>query len=245
MADRQLLYGRAQQFYWDLKTLAEGLERAYVDRKKLEDLEHQIEATQLSEEQMETLERGVSEEIRMGSLPEDCKAERLTELIEECIFSIKFARRNAASRACQKWIRIPGEPGIVAQVLGATKPEEIVEICRDVFSVRRDEIEPGVFTETPVPNWPISGNSELPKYLCQCAAEFIDAKNDPRFPRSSRPTNRLKQFWFLSRALAGAVYGITPRTAINIIGSIRPDEMFESQSAKRKRKAKKSPRKRS
>ena len=60
--------------------------------------------------------------------------------------------------------------------------------------------------------WPISVTSPLPMYLSQYADEFIAAKKDPRFPRSGRPTSQLKQFWFLSRVLAGALYGIKPRT---------------------------------
>jgi hypothetical protein len=57
---------------------------------------------------------------------------------------------------------------------------------------------------------------------------------DPRFPRCDvklRPTNRLKQFWFLSRALAGAAFGYRTRTSINLVGSLRPEQTFEESHA--------------
>jgi hypothetical protein len=96
--------------------------------------------------------------------------------------------------------RVPGEPDVIEQLLSANMPEQIVEICADAFSVRRDQIEPGVVREVKALNWPISADSMLPIYLSEFAFEFIAAKNDQRFPKATRPTNRLKQLWFLSRA---------------------------------------------
>ena len=88
-----------------------------------------------------------------------------------------------------------------------------------------------------MPNWPIAAGSVLPMYLSQHAAEFIAAKHDKRFPLSDRPTSQLKQLWFLSRALAAALYGVKLRTAINLVGSKRPEEVFEeSRAAKPLRK---------
>jgi hypothetical protein len=91
-----------------------------------------------------------------------------------------------------------------------------------------------------LPAWPISMGSVLPMYLTKHAVEFIAAKKDRRFPRSGRPSSRLKQLWFLSRALAGAIFGMKTRTAINIVGSKRPEQVFEESRAakplRRKRK---------
>jgi len=84
--------------------------------------------------------------------------------------------------------------------------------------------------EIEVPAWPIAVGSSLPTYMAQYAEQYVAALSDPRFPRAStfqRPSTRLKQFWFLSRALAGALYGVSTRTAINLVGSLRPEETAE------------------
>jgi hypothetical protein len=133
-------------------------------------------------------------------------------------------------------IRVPGEPDIIDSFLRATTPKEIATICEDAFSTRRIKIGVGLEKEVQVPNWPISPGSILPSSLSEFAAEFIAAKNDSRFPRSSRRTSRAKQLWFLSRALAGAVQGISTRTAINLIGSRRPDQMVEFSKGRRRTK---------
>jgi hypothetical protein len=133
-------------------------------------------------------------------------------------------------------IRVPGEPDIIDSFLRATTPKEITTICEDAFSIRRVKIGLGLEKEVPIPNWPISAGSILPSSLSEFAAEFIAAKNDLRFPSSSRPTSRAKQLWFLSRALAGAVQGISTRTAINLIGSRRPDQMVDYSKGKRRKK---------
>jgi hypothetical protein len=240
--DAGLLYGFAHLFYWDLKTVAEGAYRVYVDKPKLERLTQEAEATQLSEEQLAVLDQCVLEEIQTGRLPASDKAQRLHELTDNLLFDVKFAEHNTAADLSRKTVRIPGEPDIIAQLLSATKPEQIVEICKDAFTTRRVEIEPGVVREVRVPNWLISGGSELPMYLSKYATVLIEARNDPRFPKSMRPSTRLKQLWFVSRALAGAIFGVTTRTAINLVGSMRPDEMFhelrDGKPARKQRKAK-------
>jgi hypothetical protein len=145
--------------------------------------------------------------------------------------------RNAAEES-QKIIRVPGEPDIVASLLKAKTPQEIQELCKDAFGWGPRETLPGVVRDVMHANWPISVGSPLPMYLTQYAAEFIAARKDPRFPKSTRrPTSRLKQLWFLSRALAGALYGVKTRTAINLVGSKRPEQVFEeSRSARPSRK---------
>jgi hypothetical protein len=118
--------------------------------------------------------------------------------------------------------------------------------CQDRFHYDQGfpefiEIEPGVFREVnDYPAWPIPAGSTLPTYLSEYAEQYIAALHDRRFPRcdtATRPTNRLKQFWFLSHALAGALYGVTTRTAMNLVGSLRPEEIFQvSRDAKPKRR---------
>ena len=247
-ADAGLLYGFAHIFYWDLKTVAEGIYRVYVDKPKLERLTREAEATQLSEEQLAVVNQQVLKEIQTGQLPAGDKAQRLHDLTANLLFDVKFAEHNTAADLSRKTLRVPGEPDMIAQLLNATRPEHIVEICKDAFTMRRVEIEPGVVREVRVPNWPISGGSELPMYLSKYAPVLIEAKNDPRFPKSTRPSTRLKQLWFVSRALAGAIFGLTTRTAINLVGSMRPDEMFhesrDGKPARKQRKAKQSAKRR-
>src|SRR5205823_14793652 len=90
--------------------------------------------------------------------------------------------------------------------------------------------------------WPIAVGSTFPGYLSQHAEQYVAALRDARFPRcdvSSRPSTRLKQFWFLSRALAGALFEVRTRTAINLVGSLRPEQIFrQSREAKPSRKRK-------
>lgn len=134
----------------------------------------------------------------------------------------------------------PGRPEIIKSLFDATTPEEVQRICESAFVRMPYEVQPGVIKEVTLPDWPISVGSVLPMYLSQYAAEFIAAKSDKRFPVSGRPTSQLKQFWFLSRALAGALFGESVRTSINLVGSIRPEESFqESRNAKLPRKRKK------
>jgi len=125
-----------------------------------------------------------------------------------------------------------------------TTPEQLRELCKAALMTRLVEVEPGIVKEVEVPAWPIPAGSQLPTYLSQHAEQYVAALHDPRFPHcdvSRRPSNRLKQFWFLSRALAGALFGVTTRTAINLVGSMRPEQVFhKSRAGKpvRKRKLK-------
>jgi hypothetical protein len=132
---------------------------------------------------------------------------------------------------------VPGEPAIIDKLLRAKSPDRVRRLCADAFLP--DQVETnehfGALTY-PRPAWPISGESKLPKYLSEYAERFIEARTDPRFPKSGRPSSRLKQLWFLSRALSGAVHGMATRTAINQIGSVRPDEPRKlSKTTKRTR----------
>jgi len=83
--------------------------------------------------------------------------------------------------------------------------------------------------------WVADSGWEHPPHLpVQYAEQYVAALNDPRFPTcdtSKRSSTRLKQLWFLSRALAGAVFGVKPRTAINLVGSMRPEQVFQEARA--------------
>lgn len=182
---------------------------------------------QLNEEQRARYKEMVDEEIRNGHLSEAQREARLRELeIGGLAVTRDWAERIAVEEST-KAIRIPGDPDVFEQLMNAETAEVVIEICKDA------------------PNWPTSSLGFLPFHLEQHAEEFIAAKNDRRFPRSNRPTNRLKQFWFLSRALAGAVFGVKTRTAINLVGSKTPDQIFDEsrfgKPARRQRKVKRRP----
>lgn len=231
------LYALAHVFYWDLKAVAEGLFRVRYIKPLFDKLLAEAEATELTPDQLAITEQQVIGEIQKGWLAESEKGRQLEDLREELLFGIKFQKRNEAAECSKRSVPVPGEPDVIEELLNTTAPARVKEICRDAFTTRRVQVELGIESQIPYPNWPISPGSVLPTYLSQHAEEFIEAKNDSRYPRSSRPTNRLKQLWFLSRALAGAVHGIRTRTAINLVGSIRPEQMFQrSREGKSKRK---------
>jgi hypothetical protein len=173
-------------------------------------------------------------EIRSGRLKESEAANWLRSAEDSQLLVNRYSLRELAAEKTTKQLKIAGEPEVIAELLAAETPEEIKRICEDAFTTRKIEVEPNVFREITVPNLPIPVGSMLPSYLSQFASEFIAARRDARFPKSTiRPSSRLKQLWFLSRALAGALYGVSTRTAINLVGSMRPEEIFgESRDGK-------------
>jgi hypothetical protein len=245
--ETERLYGLAHHLYWELKTVQEGFWRIVVDRKKQERLMRESEDTsRLTAESIAELGKGVDRQIQAGWLPASERENRIRELREDIEFHRQFAGANSARELSQKAVPVRGESDIISELLKASAPAQIRKICADAFITPEVKDEFGEVREVRVPNWPISGSSFLPSSLSQHAADFIEAKNDPRFPKSGRPTSRLKQLWFLSRALAGAVHGLKTRTAINLIGSVRPDETAQlSKLTKRARRPKKAAKKRS
>lgn len=236
------LYGLAHHFYWELKSIDEGLFRIVVDKEKKEQLMQEAEDTSgLSLEAITELEQGVDRQIQAGWVAASEREISINALREEIRFHRQFAAANSAIQLSQKHIRIPKESGIIDRLLKATNPEQIRQICRDAVVPVAEKDSAGSIKEIMRPNWSISSASMLPSMLTQYASEFLAAKKDLRFPKSGRPTSRLKKLWFLSRALAGAVYGIEVRTAINRVGSMRPDEIADltrlSKRTRRPRKA--------
>lgn len=243
-ADPGSLYAFAHQFYWDFRRLDEGSFRWRHDRKKFERLAAEAEADmQLSDEQKTRARETTEEEIRLGHLSEDKREERIREIEEAQLSATREWLGYLVAGDALKKLRIPGEPQVVDALLNADSPDQVRQICDDAFITVDREVKPGVTREIKVRNWPISSGSVLPMYLSQYAADFIAAMTARRFPKSTqRPSSRLKQLWFLSRALAGALFGITARTAVNLVGSLRPEEMFhesrDGKPARRQRKTK-------
>jgi hypothetical protein len=241
--DPGTLYTFAHEFYWGFRRIAEGTQRLKFDQKEYERLIEEpngiIEYSPQERVRLRArVEARVEREIRTERLRPIHRQNRVRELEWE---DSRGIRQFIAREAATKQIKIPGEPDVIKALLSPdTTAEEIRELCKGALMKRQVEVERGVFKEIDMPAWPIPVGSPLPNYLSQYAEQYVDALHDKRFPRcdvSKRPSNRLKQFWFLSRALAGALYGVTTRTAINLVGSLRPEEMFqESRDAKPRRK---------
>jgi|SRR6516165_7498029 hypothetical protein len=72
-------------------------------------------------------------------------------------------------------------------------------------------------------------------YLCRVlpifAGHLLEAKMDPHYPQSERVSSVRKRFWFLARCLAGAMYGLSPRRSLNVIGPGEPEKIFDSLSS--------------
>jgi hypothetical protein len=206
-ADPGTLYSFAHLFYWDLRRLAEGSVRWHFDEEKYRQLMEKVDEVQLDRFRRE------ERLLNIGDT-ESCARERY---------------RQQAEEEATKEIKVPGELGVIQVLLNPkTTPQQIRNLCKDATMITIRKIGSEV-REAEVPAWPIPVGSTLPTYLAQYAEQYISALRDRRFPRcdvSTRPTNQLKQFWFLSRALAGALYGVTTRTAINLVGSLRPEQMF-------------------
>jgi hypothetical protein len=233
IVDPQELYFFAQEYYWDFRGLAEGRFRLGFDKQKFDKAIADSEKVTLSDEDRARLKDLAQKEVREGRLEEVQKQQWLQNLEEDHLWMERENRRNVASEEARKRRRVPGEPDVLNALLRAQTPEQVREICKDAFVPVTVEIRPGTYKEVELANWPIpSGNGSMfPRYLSQYAEQFVAAKNDPRFPDSGRPTSLRKQLWFLARALAGAVMGIQTRTAINLVGSKRPEQVFEESRA--------------
>lgn len=230
------LYAFAHLFYWDFRRIAEGFTRQKLDGAEYERLCAEINKIdlQLTPEQLAVLEAKAVEEIRNGRLTESERFEWIRRAEDSWLTAIREDLRQHAGENATRQLKVPGEPEIITQLMEAETANDVREICEDAFAQVNCKIAPGTFKKLTLPNWPIPVGSVLPSNLSQYAAEFIAARKDPRFPLStSRPTSRLKQLWFLSRALSGAVYGVRTRTAINLVGSKRPEESFEESNAAR------------
>ncbi|MGH9792026.1 MAG: hypothetical protein ACRD5W_12520 [Candidatus Acidiferrales bacterium] len=241
-ADPGTLYAFAHQFYWDFRRLAEGTVRWRLDEKEFRRLASEGKKAQLSHDQVQQLSKHIDSEIKDGRLKEDARAARLQDLKESQLRVTREWLLNEASDKARKQLKVPGEPEVLRALLRAKSPFEVRKICMDATVPRKVQAgERGEIT-VDMPNWPLPGGSVLPTYLAQYAREFIAAKTDRRFPRSGRPSSQLKKLWFLSRALAGALYGVTARTATNLVGSRRPEQVFqESRGAKSSRKRRRRP----
>lgn len=233
------LYFFAQDFYWAFRGLAEGQSHWGFDKQHYHQEKQAVaeKGIKFSDETERAVFARKEEQIRTARLTEAEKQERLRRLQRDQEWDIELRRLDLAQERSRKKFSEPGKPEVLKALMGAKTPGRVREICQDAFTLREIEVFDPItsklvgYRDVEVRNWPIASGSVFPQYLAQHAEQFIAAKDDPRFPRSNRPTNQLKQFWFLSRALAGAVLGVQTRTAINLVGSKRPEQIFEESRA--------------
>ncbi len=235
------LYVLSQQLYLDFWRLAEGRYKLFHDRQEYERLIADANRTiDYSPHEAARVEKDVEEEVRKGLLDRTEKQNRISALKrEESREILKFIAEEEST----KRIKVRGEPDVIEALLAPdTTPQQIRDLCREAF-MTIDMTLGSDSQEVEVPAWPITAGSVLPRYLSEHAEAFIEARRDPRFPRcalSRRRSTLWKQLWFLSRALAGAVFGIRTRTALNLVGATRPDNPFQSSRyGKTKRKSSK------
>jgi hypothetical protein len=229
-----------------LRGISEGHVRWKHDEEEYKRLANAIDSqkVQLDYHQEVALAKAVVREVHEGRLPESQLKERLLEMKNSNLEVTRDWLHRQAAEMARKQEKVPGKPEVIAALLKAQTPEEVREICSDAFVQKSVQVEPGITRQITISNWSISSGSVLPTYLTQYASEYLAAKSDKRFPASDRATSQLKQLWFLSRALAGALFGVTTRTAINLVGSKRPEQVFEdSRAGKSLRKQKRQRRK--
>lgn len=234
------LYPFAYEFYRDLRRLAEGYPRLALDQERFEKVRKSFVGLDLLSEEERTAFDEREEMIQTARLSETERRARRRLLELDIEDAMDEQRHPLARKSALKQIIIPGKPEVLENLLQAKTPECVREICSAYNPVGPANSgtlgKPGARRRR-IPNWPVAFGSTLPYYLSLQAEAFIAAKNSVRFPCSDRPSNRLKQFWFLARALAGAVFGVRARTAINILGSTRPEEILkQSRAAKQPRK---------
>ena len=104
-------------------------------------------------------------------------------------------------RYIRKDMAFQDEHTLWERLLTASTPEEVKAVC--------DES----------PYWlnPKRGAVTFHSRLSENAAAFAAAKQDPRWPRSNRPTSRGRQIRFLARSMAGLSMGISTRTAQDLL----------------------------
>jgi hypothetical protein len=242
-ADPGVLYTFAHQFYWDFVRIDEGIERPRFQRAAFAAFEKTLDERlrhsrlRVFDDQLAAIHRAVDDEIRSGGLKAILREERVRELLD---LQQRVNREWLLQEKAQEAItveKVPGKPEVIDALLRAKTARDVRDICADAIVIETREVAPGLMRDIQLPKWPIAYGSMLPVYMAEHALSIIAARHDPRFPNSERPSSRRRQLWFLSRALAGALFGVEPRTAINLVNSRRPEEQFESSGgAKRPRR---------
>jgi hypothetical protein len=226
MPDAAKLSMLARKFYFEFLALRDGGSHQQFDYKcyrrltdKLDNLE-----IKLSESGIRFVEMIVEERIQSGRLQGIEKARELLKLQDSALQGLRFFWREMAADEAMKTHHFKPQPATVDALLAAEALNRVREICASANpawpSGRRQWLPDGMDAELINEERPT-----LAEALSRHANEFIAAKKDRRYPKSvNRPTSQIKRLWFISVALAGAVYGVELRTAIDALGATRPEE---------------------
>jgi hypothetical protein len=98
-------------------------------------------------------------------------------------------------------LRFEDEHGLWIGLLNATTAKQVRAICKQSSF------------------WlnPQRGGIEFYRTLFRRANDFLAAKQDPRWPKSNRPTSEGRRIRFLARSMAGIMMGIRIRTAQDLL----------------------------
>jgi len=118
--------------------------------------------------------------------------------------------KQSGDHTYYRGVNLPAEPDTLVALFNAKTVKQVRAICRNSAWMAKQ---------------PTS-------YLARClpifAKQFLTAKRDRHFPDSDRKSSVPGKFWFVARFLAGAMYGLSGRRSMNIIGPGRPEEIFDS-----------------
>lgn len=146
------------------------------------------------------------------------------ERIKRMWWAEELAKIEANLRKLDRQIRrsrrqvVPDGEQILSELFSVTNKKQLVEVCK-----RR--LPPSFINEIDPTTLMVAKQHKvydrLGKLLLANADKFIAAKNDPRFPSSSRESSYEKRIWFVARVLAGAIHGLSSRTALDRIPASR------------------------
>ena len=105
-------------------------------------------------------------------------------------------------RFISREMRFEPEPELWQRLLDAKTPRQVRSVC----------------DESPFWLNPKRGSIMLYRVLSENPKMFLAAKFDPRWPKSTRPTNEGRRIQFLARSMAGIAMGISIRTAQDLLG---------------------------
>jgi hypothetical protein len=204
-----------REFYSLFVELTTG--REWFDRRRYDDLKKRAldSRPSLTPNEQAELERRVTE-IQSAGLSQAETDRRRRRQVDRAQAKANFRELDQALKLSMQQSR-RDKRDVLEALLRAPTPNRVREICNEAFP------------STMVPIFDpkqefklvrqVEYRSRLAKILVKYAEEFIAAKHERRYPHSIRKSSRLKQIWFLSCALAGAVHGIKTRTTIDRVGS--------------------------
>jgi len=112
-------------------------------------------------------------------------------------------------RYIRKDVDSPDEHDLWVRLLQARTPEQVRAICDESLY------------------WlnPKRGAIQFHYILTENAKSFLAALEDPRWPKSDRPTNQGRRIRFLARSMAGITMGISIRTAQDLLAKTEKQKL--------------------